>query len=58
LAKQFQIKRFLEIDQSKTEIVCGSHVCKWIKKSMIIGEKNTDLKKLKLRFLTEIGRFY
>jgi hypothetical protein len=26
LAKQFQ-KRFLEIDQSKTRIVCGCHVC-------------------------------
>jgi hypothetical protein len=30
LAKQFQIRRFLEIDQSETRIVCGSHVCKWI----------------------------
>jgi predicted XRE-type DNA-binding protein len=29
--KQFQIRRFLEIDQSKTGIACGSHVCKWIK---------------------------
>jgi hypothetical protein len=32
------------------------------RKSMIIGEKNTDLKRLigrlKLRFLTEIGRFH
>jgi hypothetical protein len=26
LAKQFQ-RRFLEIDQSETRIVCGSHVC-------------------------------
>jgi len=25
---------------------------------MIIGEKNTDLKRLKLRFLTEIGRLH
>jgi hypothetical protein len=24
-------RRFLEIDQSKTGIACGSHVCKWIK---------------------------
>jgi hypothetical protein len=31
LAKQFQIRRFLEIDQSKTGIACGSHVCKSIK---------------------------
>jgi hypothetical protein len=29
--KRFQIRRFLEIDQSKTGIACGSHVCKWIK---------------------------
>jgi hypothetical protein len=27
LAKQFQRKIFLEIDQSKTRIACGSHVC-------------------------------
>jgi hypothetical protein len=27
LAKQFQRRRFLEIDQSKTRIACGSHVC-------------------------------
>jgi hypothetical protein len=26
LAKQFQRRRFLEIDQSKTRIACGSHV--------------------------------
>jgi hypothetical protein len=31
LAKQFQIRRFLEIDQSKTGIASGSYVCKWIK---------------------------
>jgi hypothetical protein len=30
LAKRFQRKRFLEIDQSETRIACGSHVCKWI----------------------------
>jgi hypothetical protein len=24
-------KYYLEIDQSKTGIACGSHVCKWIK---------------------------
>jgi hypothetical protein len=24
-------RKFLEIDQSKTGIACGSHVCKWIK---------------------------
>jgi hypothetical protein len=27
LAKQFQGRRFLEIDQSETRIACGSHVC-------------------------------
>ena len=27
LAKQFQRKRFLEIDQSETQIACGGHVC-------------------------------
>jgi hypothetical protein len=27
LAKQFQRRRFLEIDQSEKRIACGSHVC-------------------------------
>jgi hypothetical protein len=27
LAKQFQKRRFLEIDQLKTRIACGGHVC-------------------------------
>jgi hypothetical protein len=27
LAKQFQRRRFLEIDQSETRIAYGSHVC-------------------------------
>jgi hypothetical protein len=27
LAKQFQGRRFLEIDQIETRIACGSHVC-------------------------------
>jgi hypothetical protein len=30
LAKQFQRRRFLEIDQSETRIAYGSHVCYWI----------------------------
>jgi hypothetical protein len=30
LAKRFQRRRFLEIDQSETRIACGSHVCWWI----------------------------
>jgi hypothetical protein len=31
LAKQFQRRRFLEIDQSETNIVYGGHVCLRIK---------------------------
>ena len=30
LDKQFQRRRFLEIDQSETIIACGGHVCQWI----------------------------
>jgi hypothetical protein len=30
LAKLFQKKRFLEIDQSETIIACCGHVCTWI----------------------------
>jgi hypothetical protein len=30
LAKRFQKRRFLEINQSETRISCGGHVCKWI----------------------------
>jgi hypothetical protein len=30
LAKRFQKKRFLEIDQSETRIACGGYVCTWI----------------------------
>jgi hypothetical protein len=26
-SKQFQGRRFLEIDQSETKIACGGHVC-------------------------------
>ena len=33
-------------------------LCEYWRKSMIIGEKNTDLKRLKLRFMTEIGRLH
>ena len=28
MAKQFQRRRFLVIDQSETRIACGGHVCK------------------------------
>jgi hypothetical protein len=27
LAKQFQRRKFLEIDKSETKIACGGHVC-------------------------------
>jgi hypothetical protein len=27
LAKRFQRRRFLEIDQLETRIACGSHIC-------------------------------
>jgi hypothetical protein len=27
LAKQFQRRKFLEIDQSETRMACGNHVC-------------------------------
>jgi hypothetical protein len=27
MAKQFQRKDFLEIDQSETRIACGGHIC-------------------------------
>jgi hypothetical protein len=30
LAKWFQRRRFLEIDQSEIRIACGGHLCKWI----------------------------
>jgi hypothetical protein len=31
LAKRFQRRRFLEIDQSETRIACGGHICLWIR---------------------------
>jgi hypothetical protein len=27
LARQFQRRRFLDIDQSETRIACGGHIC-------------------------------
>jgi hypothetical protein len=30
LAKLFQSRRFLEIDQSETRMACDGHVCNWI----------------------------
>jgi hypothetical protein len=40
LAKRFQRKRFLKIDQSETIIACGGNVCSWIgTKCVIFREK-------------------
>jgi hypothetical protein len=36
LAKLFQRKRFLEIDQSETRIACGGHICNWIKAKLAL----------------------
>jgi hypothetical protein len=36
LAKLFQSRRFLEIDQSETRIVCGGHVCEWIRTKLAL----------------------
>jgi hypothetical protein len=43
LAKQFQRRRFLEIDQSETRIGCGGHVCQWIgtKSALLISKKSS-----------------
>jgi hypothetical protein len=30
LAKRFQRRRFLEVEQSETRIACAGHVCPWI----------------------------
>jgi hypothetical protein len=40
LAKLFQSRRFLEIDQSETRIACGSHVCKWIGTKLAVFIEN------------------
>ena len=41
LVKQFQRRRFLEIDQSETRIVCSSHICKWIGTKWAIFERTS-----------------
>jgi hypothetical protein len=48
LAKQFQGRRFLEIDQSETRIACGSHAC--LSRSIIKHGRHRQ-------FLFLIGRF-
>jgi hypothetical protein len=67
ILKRMQLTSWNKILNIKPCISPGSHfknilLCEYWRKSMIIGEKNTDLKRLtgriKLRFLTEIGRFH
>jgi hypothetical protein len=36
LAKRFQRRRFLEIDQLETRIACGSHICYWYERAMLL----------------------
>jgi hypothetical protein len=36
LAKRFQRRRFLDIDQSEARIAYGGHVCYWIEKKLSI----------------------
>jgi hypothetical protein len=38
LAKRFQRRRFLEINQSETRNPCGGHVCKW---NWLISKKSS-----------------
>jgi hypothetical protein len=40
LAKKFQGRRFLEIDQSETRIAYGGHVCQWIGTKLSIFIEN------------------
>jgi hypothetical protein len=56
LAKQLQGRRFLEIDQSETRIVCGGHVCKRIgTKSTISIEDLPLMLPTKFRFIWQSG---
>jgi hypothetical protein len=39
LAKLFQSRRFLEIDQSETRIACGGHVCQtWPPQTILVSD--------------------
>ena len=40
LAKLFQSRRLLEIDQSETRIACGGHVSKWIRTKWAVFIQN------------------
>jgi hypothetical protein len=43
LAKWFQRRRFLEINQSETRIACGGHVCKRIGTKLKCGRHSQFL---------------
>ena len=56
LAKQFQRRRFLEIDKSETTIACGNHVCKRIgTKCAIVLEDLPLMLPTKFRFIGQNG---
>jgi hypothetical protein len=52
LAKRFQRRRFKKINQSKTRIACGSHICKWIETQCAIF---TEMLPTKFRFIWPSG---
>jgi hypothetical protein len=52
LAKLFQSRRSLEIDQSETRIACGGHVYKWIgTKLALFTEDCPKMLPTKFRFI-------
>jgi hypothetical protein len=56
LAKQFQGRRFLEIDQSETRIACGGHLCYRIgTKIAIFIEDLPWMLSTKFQFIWESG---
>jgi hypothetical protein len=56
LAKWFQRRRFLEIDQSETRIACGGHCCYWIRTRWTICiEDHPQILPTKFRFIWKSG---
>jgi len=56
LAKRFQRRRFLEIDQSETRIACGGNVCQWIgTKWTLFIEDRPYMLPTKCRFIWSSG---
>ena len=56
LAKWFQRRKYLEIDQSETRIACGGHVCQWIgTKLAIFTEDLPQMLPTKFRFIWPNG---